>query len=240
VPVPLSIVQANLWRENPSKPEDVALLVSTKADLLNVNEARLFEPLLKQVPGYQTFQPGTGFMLNNAILVRDGIKVTGFEARQMCDPVNDVAARSATLVKFEFAGKQRAHLCTHMNAHIQLTQNEPQSLPRVKEAIRHAIRLEAWVKELRAQGLLVTVAGDFNWSWNVDDKNDWTYSPEAITTRLGMTTSSDEPTRVGPTLGNRAIDYIWFDPKDLRVAAQEYVRGEHSDHSWVMVDFVTG
>jgi endonuclease/exonuclease/phosphatase (EEP) superfamily protein YafD len=55
-----------------------------------------------------------------------------------------------------------------------------------------------------------------------------------------MTTSSDEPTRVGPTLGSRAIDYIWFDPKDLRVAAQEYVRGEHSDHSWVMVDFVTG
>jgi hypothetical protein len=106
--VPLSIVQANLWRENPSKPEDVALLVSTKADLLNVNEARLFEPLLKQVPGYQTIQPGTGFMLNNAVLVRDGIKVTGFEARQMCDPVNDVAARSATLVRFEFAGKQRS------------------------------------------------------------------------------------------------------------------------------------
>jgi hypothetical protein len=27
---------------------------------------------------------------------------------------------------------------------------------------------------------------------------------------------------------------------DLRVATQEYVRGEHSDHSWVRVDFVTG
>jgi hypothetical protein len=217
--VPLSIVQANLWRENPSKPEDVALLASTKADILNVNEARLFEPLLKKVPGYQTIQPGTGFMLNNAILVRDGIKVTGFEARRMCDPVNDVAARSATLVKFEFAGKQRAHLCTHMNAHIQLTQNEPQSLPRVKEAIRHAIRLEAW---------------------NADDKNDWTYSPEAITTRLGMRTNADEPGAPGPTLGKRTIDYLWFDPMDLRVATQEYVRGEHSDHSWVRVDFVTG
>jgi hypothetical protein len=110
--------------------------VSTKADLLNVNEARLFEPLLKQVPGYQTIQPGTGFMLNNAVLVRDGIKVTGFEARQMCDPVNDVAARSATLVRFEFAGKQRAHLCTHMNAHIRSPRHRRGGLQLVLERRR--------------------------------------------------------------------------------------------------------
>jgi exonuclease III len=237
----LSIVQANLWKDNPEKAADVALLVATKADIISVNEARGFVPLLKEVPGYQTIQPGKSFMLNNAALVRDGIKVTGFEARQMCDPVNDVAARSATSLDYEFAGQQRTHIVTHVNSHIQLSQNEPQNLPRVKEAIRHLIRLEALVKEKRAQGRRVTISGDFNWSWNADDTHDWAYSPEAITRRLGMTTTADEPTRVGPTLGKvRIIDYICFDPTDLRVTDQEYVEGEHSDHSWFMAGFVTG
>jgi endonuclease/exonuclease/phosphatase (EEP) superfamily protein YafD len=234
------VVQANLWKDNPQKATDIALLAGTHADVINVNEARGFFDLLKNVPGYQTFQPGKTFMLNNAILIRDGIKVTGFEARQMCDAVGDSPPRSGTGVDYEYAEQLRTHICTHFNAHIQLTANEPQNLPRVKEAIRHAIRLEEWVKEKQAEGRKVTVAGDFNWSWSQDDTHDWTYSPEAVTARLGMRTNADEPSRLGPTLGKRTVDYLWFDPTDLRVAAQELVTGEHSDHAWIRVDFITG
>jgi hypothetical protein len=231
----LDIVTANIWRENPEPNSDIALLASTEAHIIGLNEARKFVPRLQKMPGYQCFAVGEGHLLNNPILVREDIKVTEAHSHVMCYAVGQSPARSATIVKFEHGGR-RAHICTHLNAHIQKGQ-VPQDLPRVNEAIRHVVKLERWIRDLRRDGCLVTVSGDFNWSWDAEDKNDWTYSPEAMFARLGMTTSFDLPSNPpGGTLGSRDIDYVAFYPTDLVVTSQSHIPGEHSDHRWLLVN----
>jgi hypothetical protein len=192
------------------------------------------------MPGYDLVTGTTHLLQQNPILLRiqDRLKMTGFEVRQMCDAVGDSPARMATLVQYDVAGQHRAHLQTHLNAHIQ-SGGLPTDLPRTKEAIRHMVALEAWVTDLRAQGLRVTVSGDMNWAWTADDTHDWTYSPEAVFARLGMVSQFDAPTSVGPTLGNRRIDYFWADPADLTITGQRLVAGEHSDHSWPRIETIT-
>lgn len=177
--------------------------------------------------------------MNNPILVRDDVKVLGSEARKMCDAVGDSPARSVTCVKYE-RGHKRAHLCGHDNAHIQEGPNNPHELPRVKEAIRFLLRLEAWIGELQAAGYEVTFSGDLNWSWSKNDDHDWHYSPEKVFDRAGMTTTFEHKSNpAGGTLGSRDIDYIAYDPDDLEVIDQEHVAGEHSDHRWLFASLRT-
>jgi hypothetical protein len=231
----LHFITANFWRENPQPDADLRLLTRTYADIIGLNEARRFTPKLLALQGFEVATGTTPLTRNNPILVRiqDRIKVTGFETRQMCDPVGISPARAATLVKYTIGGQRRAHLQTHLNAHIE-DGGQPRELPRVQQAIRHMIRLQSWVRHLR-QAHRVTVSGDFNWGWTANDRHDWAYSPERVFARLGMRAQFEDSPPAGGTLGNRRVDYLFFDPRDLLIVRQGIVAGEHSDHRWVSV-----
>jgi hypothetical protein len=193
------------------------------------------------MPGYDLVTGTTHLLQQNPILLRiqDRLKMTGFEVRQMCDAVGSSPARMATLVTYDVAGQHRAHLQTHLNAHIE-SAGQPLDLPRVKEAIRHMVRLEQWALDLRTAGYLLTISGDFNFAWSLDDTHDWTYSPEAVFQRLGFATSFDSPTvPAGGTLGGRRVDYMAYDPFDLTITGQALVAGEHSDHAWPRIETIT-
>lgn len=216
------------------------LLTSTGADVIGLNEASRFRARLSAMPDH-TWHGGDGSLLaNNPVLLRnETIEFESMEARQLCDAVGTSPARSGVTVKFRAGGHKRAHISTHLNAHIQVG-GEPRNLPRVKEAMRHMIRLEAWVRELQAEGYKVTVTGDFNWDWTLEDARDWTYSPEATFARLGFVSQFEHPTWPGGgTLGGREIDYFLYDPTDLKIVDQRIVVGEHSDHRWVQVETET-
>lgn len=192
---------------------------------------------MTKVPGYTWYGGNTPFLSNNPILVKDGagIEVESSEARKLCDAVGTSGPRSGVVVKYRVGGKKRAHICTHANAHVEGPNEEPYALPRVKEFIRHMLNLEAWVKELRAEGYAVTVSGDLNWHDDLD-QNDWHYSPEKVFERLGMTTQFKHSTWPGSgTLGGRRIDYFAYEESDLLIVEQSIVLGEHSDHRWSLV-----
>lgn len=230
-------MHANVWKDNPVFEKDAVLLERSGADIIGLNEAAGFSTELAALAGYQWTDAGSRLFRQDPVLVKDSITLDGYEFRKMCDAVGISAARGASVAKYRRGKKKRAHLSTHTNAHIQLSPNEPQNLPRVKEDIRHVVRMEEWVRELDAEGYEVTVSGDFNWSWSEDDTHDWTYSPEAVFARLGMVTQFDHPTWPGGgTLGSRGIDYFAYRERDLTITGQSIVKGEHSDHRWILVE----
>jgi endonuclease/exonuclease/phosphatase (EEP) superfamily protein YafD len=235
----LRFITANFWRENPQPAADLVLLQHSYADIVGLNEAQRFTRQLLEMGDFEVITGATPLLRNNPILIRvqERIRVTGFEVRQMCDAVGDSPARAATLAMYTVAGQQRAHLQTHLNAHIE-NAGRPRDLPRVQQVIHHMTRLQAWVRELR-RTRPVTVSGDFNWAWSENDSHDWTYSPERVFARLGMRAQFEDSPPPGGTLGNRRVDYLFFDPRDLMITAQHIVSGEHSDHRWVAVDTET-
>lgn len=219
----------------------MALLNESGATFLSLNEAANFYTKFRAMSNYNYFAGGTPFFRNNPVLVSkaSGILVHETEVRKMCETVNISGARSGTAIKYEVNGQKRAHICTHANAHVEGPNDLPYDLPRVKEFIRHMLNLEAWVKELRAGGYVVTVSGDLNWNDDLD-QNDWHYSPEKVFERLGMLTQFDHPTWPGGgTLGSRRIDYFAYSGDDLRITGQRKIPGEHSDHAWSLVEAET-
>jgi len=241
----LVIGHGNLFKDNAHKPEDVALLDKQTAHVFGLNEAYRFRDLLKTLKNYRVIQPA-GSAANNAILLRhDVTRIGGAEipgenslgegSRKMCDKVGTSPQRDATWVKFEHLGRKRAHIQTHTNAHIE-DAGKPRNLPRVAQDIRHLANLSALVKELRAQGYRVTVAGDFNWAYRVGKV--WANAPRVVFWRLGMYVNWANPTApAGGSLGSRRIDYLAHSAADLRIVSQRYIAGEHSDHRWPEVTY---
>ena len=146
-----------------------------------------------------------------------------------------VSASKATWALYEHAGRKWAHIQTHTNAHIE-DGGKPRTLPRVTQDIRHLANLTTLVKELRAQGYKVTVAGDFNWAYRTGKV--WANAPRVVFWRLGMWVNwANKTAPAGGSLGSRRIDYLAHDDADLRIAGQHIVSGEHSDHRWLVVNY---
>jgi hypothetical protein len=231
----LTIAHGNLFKDNTQKGADVALLDKQTAHVFGLNEAYRFRDLLKTLKNYRVIAPGTGAALNNVILLRHDITWLGEGWRKMCDKVGTSPERTATWALYQHAGHKWAHIQTHTNAHIE-DAGKPRNLPRVAQDIIHMRRLTALVKELRAQGYRVTIAGDFNWHWKVGKV--WTWAPRAMFARLGMRSNWITPSApTGGSLGSRRIDYLAHDDADLRIASQHIISGEHSDHRWLSVTY---
>lgn len=235
----LSIVCANLWRENQHITDDLDVLAGTKAHLLGCQEAFLFTAPLRQVPGYQMVVGGREKDLRQTpILVRDDIQIIGRGHRVISDRVGPSPERGADYVLFEFAGQKRAHINTHMNSHVQQSATVPYNLPRVKEYIQGMRRVKKLIKELEAAGYKVTISGDLNWSWTVG-KRQWAWAPRRVFKKLGYVAQFEDITDLPRPKGDpRRIEYILYRPEDLTILSQSFVLGEHSDHPWPLVTFV--
>lgn len=233
----LTILEANFLKTNKHSERDHALLLAQGADLIGINEGRHFVKLFANSPGYDAVIPRTkGARQNNPILCRAGLGLTSFAAYDMCFRVNKSPARAATLVRYNFHGQTRAHIVTHTNAHIE-NAGRPRSLPRVAQDVIHMRRLARLVRRYQRAGYKVTVAGDFNWAWGRGERG-WYWSPKRVFNRLGLAVQWEDPSAPkGGSLGRRRIDYIAYDPADLMVLRQGFVKGEHSDHSWPIVTF---
>jgi len=233
----LTILQANFLKSNHRPVWDHRLLLSQGADLVGINEGRHFCHLFKNSPGYRAAIPHKyGARQNNPILVSNRLKWIKFTAHDMCAGVGKSPPRTATVAYYELDGVRRAHIQTHANAHIELN-HRPRGLPRVFQDVVHMRRLIKLVRRLRREGYKVTVAGDFNWDFRPGTRG-WFYSPKRVFKRLGMVVNWATPTapRQG-SLGSRQVDYIAFDPHDLVPVAQRWVKGEHSDHRWLLATF---
>jgi hypothetical protein len=233
----LVILQANFLKSNKYPEHDHQLLLSQGADLVGVNEGNPFRHLFLNSPGYQVAMPKTrGARTNNPIFVSNRLTFLGFAAYDMCRRVGQSPPRAATVAKYLLDGKRRAHIVTHTNAHIELA-GRPRNLPRVFQDTVHMVRLGRMVRRLKKQGYKVTVAGDFNWAYARGNRG-WYFAPKRVFNRLGLAVQwADRTAPKGGSLGSRQIDYIAYDPHDLRIVKQGFVAGEHSDHRWPIVTF---
>jgi endonuclease/exonuclease/phosphatase (EEP) superfamily protein YafD len=237
--VALSVVTANLWRDNPQIGRDLTTLLSHGADLIGCNEAAGFADEIEAACARFGYTPiattGRRAAKQNPVLVKGGVVVHDREVRTISRAVGDSPERTGIAARCEVGGAKVALLNVHMNSHVQAGAAKPHDLPRVREYVAAMKVLTAWVRELRAEGYRVIVTGDLNWSWS-SRAAQWAFSPVRVFGQLGMVSQYDYGVLPRPKGDERPIEYVLFDPREFAYAGQRFVGPEKSDHPWHEVD----
>lgn len=232
----LTFISANLWKDNPAPVQDLRVLADTHADIIGVQEGHRFLHQLRSLSGYQCFdEPHRSHGCQ--ILVRNGIEVVEHGGERISHAVGASPGRHMTWVVYKHRGSLRAHVNTHMNAHVQKDADTPRHIPRVREYIAGAKVVAAKVQELQDQGYAVTVTGDLNWAFS-PGRSQWWWAPRLVFGRLGLLSQFEAASNpVRPKGDKREVEYVLYDPDDLAILSQRLVPGEHSDHPWHEVTF---
>lgn len=229
----LTIVTANLWRENPRAEHDIRLLVGQGSSSIGINEGRKYASELRTIGtrnGYTVHGEGSTNNGNNPVLLQDSFTVRDVERRVISDRVGISPARTCLGVKFE-ATHRYAHLNTHFNSHVQEGRADPHELPRVDEYIDGTREVTGWARWLRKHGWRVVVTGDMNWAWMARGAKAWWWSPQrAFKRRCGMICQFDKKMLPRPKGDRRPIEYVFWHPDDFAYQGQNFIKGEHSDH----------
>lgn len=230
----LSVITANIWRENPKGMRDLRLLLSQHATVVGLNEARNFAEAIERIApgkGYTAYGAGPGNRHNNAVLIHDDVRVLDFERRVISEGIGDSPERTAVALKFEVDGTKYAIINTHFNSHVQKDPNTPWALPRVDEFVEGIKEIARWVNRLRKQGFKVIVMGDMNWAWMKRRFRAWWWSPQrAFRRRSGLVSQFDYRMLNRPRGDERPIEYVLWHPDDFKYVGQKFIKGEHSDH----------
>jgi endonuclease/exonuclease/phosphatase (EEP) superfamily protein YafD len=233
----LTVVTANLWVSNPQPLGDLARLVALRPDVLGLQEARRFDPLLLGIDGYLAVVPDQvpAESQDPILLRRATTRFLGSGAERMCGAVGSAPARWAVYALFESGGRRIAYVNTHLDSHVE-QDGRPYPLPRVRRYVEHLDRLALLVDSLRSRGYDVLVGGDFNWAWT-GSRQQWVHAPVRMFDALGLVVQWSQPTApAGASFEDRRIDYLAHDPGSLRIAGQRLVGG-HSDHLWPLVTY---
>jgi endonuclease/exonuclease/phosphatase (EEP) superfamily protein YafD len=236
-PGSVSVVTANLWRENPAAEADLAALVALGVDVVGINEGRLFRRLVGRAPGYLAVLPTEvpAGSQNPILLRRETTRFLGSGAERMCESVGSAPERWAVYALFEIGRSRLAYVNTHLNSHVE-DDGTPFELPRVGRYVEHVHRLAMLVRSLQDRGYRVLVGGDFNWAWT-SERPRWRHAPAVLFEELGLEVNWAHGTAPrGGSFGDRRIDYLAHDGDVLEIDGQQLLRG-HSDHVWPLVTY---